>query len=107
MVLCELWPALLPDTCAHLGHAKTVVLRFLPYRLDAARNVQELASAELPTLLVDGYNVIWASKRLARLARARSLDLARERLVNEVQTLIPNSKSLGDSAVHRDMHFHA
>ena len=35
-------------------------------------------------LLVDGYNVIWASKRLARLARLRSLDHARERLVNEV-----------------------
>ena len=57
-------------------------------------------------LLVDGYNVIWASKRLARLARLRSLDHARERLVNEVrlqglririhQTLMAPSTSRGE-----------
>ncbi len=46
--------------------------------------VQELASATAPLLLVDGYNVIFASRRLARLAALRSLDSARERLVNEV-----------------------
>lgn len=45
---------------------------------------QELASATAPLLLVDGYNVIFASRRLARLAALRSLDSARERLVNEV-----------------------
>jgi hypothetical protein len=54
-------------------------------RADAQlRWVQALASVTAPVLLVDGYNIIFASRRLARLASLRGLDAARERLVNEV-----------------------
>ncbi len=53
----------------------------------AAAPVQALASVTAPVLLVDGYNIIFASRRLARLASLRGLDAARERLVNEVRTV--------------------
>jgi hypothetical protein len=57
-------------------------------RADAQlRWVQALASVTAPVLLVDGYNIIFASRRLARLASLRGLDAARERLVNEVRAV--------------------
>ena len=68
----------------HDRDSRTLKASFHYAGVTAAGRAQVLGSAALPMLLVDGYNVIWASKRLARLARLRSLDHARERLVNEV-----------------------
>ena len=72
------------NTRAHDRDSSTPKASFYCAEVTAAGRAQVLDSAALPMLLVDGYNVIWASKRLARLARLRSLDHARERLVNEV-----------------------
>ncbi|KAK9821989.1 hypothetical protein WJX81_003986 [Elliptochloris bilobata] len=74
--------------------AAAVAKRMAKYAaLRSLYRTAELDSPAAPLLLVDGYNVIFASRRLARLARVRSLDLARERLVDEV----------GDFAVDRAM----